>query len=73
MAHELMKDLASRLATRVQLTTDGSTWYEDAVDHAFGIDVDFAMITKHYGAGGAADASAAVRTARRRSRASPRR
>ena len=26
-AHELMKDVASRLANRVQLTTDGSTWY----------------------------------------------
>jgi hypothetical protein len=61
MAYEFMKDLASRLVTRVQLTTDGLTWYEDTVDHAFGIDVDFAMVTKHYGAGGAADASAAIR------------
>jgi hypothetical protein len=51
---------ASRLANRLQLTTDGLTWYIDAVDHAFGIDIDFGMITKHYGRG-TADASAAIR------------
>jgi hypothetical protein len=45
----------------VQLTTDGLPWYEDAVDQAFGIDVDFATITKHYGSIPAGDASAAVR------------
>ena len=58
--YEFMKDVSSRLANRVQLTTDGLTWYIDAVDHAFGIDVDFGMIQKHYG-GSPADASAAVR------------
>src|SRR5437899_6973965 len=42
MAYEFMKDLASRLATRVQLTTDGLTWYEAAVDHACRIDIDCA-------------------------------
>ncbi len=38
--YEFMKDLASRLTGRVQLSTDGLRWYHDAVDHAFGIDVD---------------------------------
>ncbi|MGH9408623.1 MAG: IS1 family transposase [Vicinamibacterales bacterium] len=46
--YEFMKDVCSRLANRVQLTTDGLSWYIDAVDHAFGIDVDFGMIQKHY-------------------------
>src|SRR5437867_3750937 len=36
--YEFMKDVASRLASKVQLTTDGLYWYVDAVDHAFGID-----------------------------------
>ena len=44
-----MKDLASRLTGRVQLSTDGLRWYHDAVDHAFGIDVDYATITKVFG------------------------
>jgi hypothetical protein len=56
-----MKDLASRVVGQTQLTTDGLHWYVDAVDNAFGIDVDYAMITKHYGKSGPADASAAVR------------
>ena len=58
--YEFMKDVASRLANPVQLTTDGLTWYIDAVDHAFGIDIDYGMITKHYGRG-PVDASAASR------------
>ena len=33
----------------MQLTTDGLYWYPHAVDHAFGIDVDYAMLQKHYG------------------------
>ena len=44
-----MKDVASRLTSQVQLTTDGLYWYVDAVDHAFGIGVDYGMIQKHYG------------------------
>lgn len=35
--YEFIKDLCSRLTNRVQLTTDGLTWYHDAVDHAFGM------------------------------------
>jgi IS1 family transposase len=56
--YEFMKDLASRLTGRVQLSTDGLRWYHDAVDHAFGIDVDFA-ITKVFGKV-AADPAASV-------------
>ncbi len=44
----------------MQLTTDGLYWYVDAVDHAFGIDVDYAMLQKHYGAA-SADLSASAR------------
>jgi IS1 family transposase len=58
--YEFMKDLASRLSGRVQLSTDGLRWYHDAVDHAFGIDVDFAQIIKTFGKV-TADPSAAVR------------
>jgi len=48
-AHEFMSDLASRLMTRVQLTTDGHRVYLDAVRGAFGFDVDYAMLVKMYG------------------------
>jgi IS1 family transposase len=61
MAYEFTRDLASRVIGHTQLTTDGLYWYVDAVDNAFGIDVDYAMLTKHYGGKGPADASAAVR------------
>ena len=44
-----MEDVASRLATRVQLTTDGHKAYLDAVEGAFGMDVDFAQLVKLYG------------------------
>jgi IS1 family transposase len=43
-------DLASRLATRVQLTTDGHKPYLEAIEGAFGADVDYAMLQKIYGA-----------------------
>lgn len=43
-------DLASRLANKVQLTTDGHHSYLEAVDEAFGCDVDYAMLVKLYGA-----------------------
>jgi len=44
-----MDDLASRLASRVQLTTDGHRVYLNAVENAFGNDVDYAMLVKLYG------------------------
>lgn len=44
-----MRDLASRLAHRIQLSSDGLPAYVLAVDDAFGNDVDFAQIQKLYG------------------------
>jgi IS1 family transposase len=48
-AMRLMDDLAKRLANRVQLTTDGHPAYLDAVEGAFGADVDYAQLVKLYG------------------------
>lgn len=44
-----MKDLASRLANRVQLTTDGFSSYLEAVEESFRGDVDYEMLVKIYG------------------------
>jgi IS1 family transposase len=44
-----MQDLADRLSNRVQLTSDGHKAYLNAVDAAFGSDVDYAMLVKLYG------------------------
>ena len=44
-----MRDLTSRLATRVQLTTDGLMAYRTAVEEAFESEVDFAQLVKIYG------------------------
>lgn len=48
-AHAFMKDLAGRLANRIQLTTDGHRAYLEAVESAFGVDIDYAMLVKLYG------------------------
>jgi IS1 family transposase len=48
-AQHFMYDLASRLANRVQLTTDGHRVYLDAVELAFGTKIDYAMLVKLYG------------------------
>ena len=48
-ATEFMQDLAGRLANRVQLTSDGHRAYLSAVEDAFGSDIDYAMLIKHYG------------------------
>jgi hypothetical protein len=42
-------DLKNRLANRVQLTSDGHRVYLEAVETAFGSDVDYAMLVKMYG------------------------
>lgn len=47
-----MEDLASRLANRVQLTSDGYKAYLEAVEGAFGSDIDYAMLVKLYGPSG---------------------
>ncbi|MGB9153503.1 MAG: IS1 family transposase [Alphaproteobacteria bacterium] len=49
IAKEFVADLASRLANRVQITTDGHKAYLEAVEGAFGQDVDYAMLVKLYG------------------------
>lgn len=45
-AHALIGDLCSRLANRIQLSTDGLKFYPLAVETAFGTEVDFAQIIK---------------------------
>lgn len=51
-ASVFMHDIRSRLANRVQLTTDGHRPYLMAVREAFGADVDYAMLVKLYGKSG---------------------
>jgi IS1 family transposase len=48
-ARTFIEDLAGRLANRVQITTDGLRVYLDAVEGAFGADVDYAQLIKIYG------------------------
>ncbi len=48
-ANAFMDDVASRLANRVQMTTDGYKAYLEAVEGAFGSDIDFAQLVKLYG------------------------
>jgi len=48
-AYRFISDLAGRLANRVQLTSDGHKVYVDAVERAFGNDIDYAMLVKQYG------------------------
>jgi IS1 family transposase len=55
-ATAFMKDVQKRLANRVQLTTDGHKVYFEAVDEAFGADVDYAMLVKLYGKESAGEA-----------------
>ncbi len=49
-AKMFINDLASRLSNRVQLTSDGLRAYLEAVEGAFGADVDYAQLAKIYGA-----------------------
>jgi IS1 family transposase len=48
-ANMFIADLARRLRNRVQITTDGHRPYVDAIERAFGKDVDYAMLVKEYG------------------------
>ena len=50
-----MEDLASPLANRVQLTSDSHKAYLEAVEGAFGSDIDYAMPVKTYGPSGAGE------------------
>ncbi len=45
-------DLRQRLVNRVQLTSDGHKPYLEAVEEAFGDDIDYAMLIKLYGSDG---------------------
>ena len=47
-AQAFIRDLADRLATGVQLTTDGHKVYLEAVEGAFGSEIDYAMLVKLY-------------------------
>jgi IS1 family transposase len=49
-ATEFMHDCASRINNRVQITTDGHKAYLEAVESAFGADIDYAQLQKIYGA-----------------------
>ncbi len=48
-ANIFMQDLADRLAHRVQMTTDGHKAYLNAIEGAFGADIDYAQLIKLFG------------------------
>ena len=50
-----VQDLQARMANRIQLTSDGFRPYKDAVEDAFGMEVDYAMLVKMYSDSGQAD------------------
>jgi IS1 family transposase len=47
-ATAFMEDLAGRLKNRIQLSSDAMTAYADAVERAFGAEIDYAQIVKEY-------------------------
>ena len=49
-AYHFIHDLKSRLAHRIQLTTDGLKIYVEAIESAFGCEIDYGMLVKLYGA-----------------------
>jgi hypothetical protein len=49
-AKEFMQACAMRIKGRVQITTDGHKAYLEAVENAFGADIDYAQLQKIYGA-----------------------
>jgi IS1 family transposase len=51
-AKAFVQDMASRIANRIQLTTDGHRMYAEAVENAFGSEIDYAMLVKLYGTSG---------------------
>jgi len=48
-AHAFIQDLANCVSKKIQLTTDGHRVYLDAVESAFGSEIDYAMLVKLYG------------------------
>ena len=53
-----VNELAERISTRIQLTTDGYVFYRRHVEEAFGSEIDFAQLIKLYGQYGQHDADA---------------
>jgi len=47
-ANAFVQDVASRMKNRVQISTDGLRAYVEAIEKAFGTDVDYAQIVKTY-------------------------
>ncbi|HUD49714.1 MAG TPA: IS1 family transposase [Candidatus Baltobacteraceae bacterium] len=60
-AYHFMHDLQGRLASRVQLTTDGHGPYRPAVESAFGSEIDYAQLVKIYGSEAGAKSNAEIR------------
>ncbi len=60
-AYHFIHDLSGRLASRVQLTTDGLKIYLQAVEDAFGSQIDYAMLQKIYGTEGGPHKDAEIR------------
>jgi len=48
-AKAFVQDVASRMRNRIQISTDGLNAYREAIENAFGGDVDYAQIIKTYG------------------------
>jgi len=48
MASQFITDLSSRLANRIQLSSDMLKAYVDAVEESFGADIDYGQIVKSY-------------------------
>jgi hypothetical protein len=48
-AYKFISNLAGRLASRVQLTSDAHRAYLQAVEDAFGSEIDYAQLIKLYG------------------------
>lgn len=51
-----MNDLAGRMKHKIQLTTDGHGAYVEAVENAFGGDIDYSQLVKIYGKGSGSEA-----------------
>jgi hypothetical protein len=60
-ARAFMADLASRLVDRPQITTDANTSYREAIEAAFGSELDYAQLIKDYGVQPSEDGSPTAR------------
>lgn len=60
-AHYFISDMATRLSHRIQLTSDGHKPYLQAVEDAFGGEIDYAMLIKQYGNEGGREAPANIK------------